>query len=64
MVYSSRLKKEKILVTGKTSRFCRYLVNDLKNYKTIFTNKKKFNILNFSQMEKFIKIFKGLALLK
>jgi len=55
MVYSSRLKKEKILVTGKTSRFCRYLVNDLKNYKTIFTNKKKFNILNFSQMEKFIK---------
>ena len=55
MVYASRLKNKKILITGKTSRFCKYLVEDLKNCKTIFTDKKNFNILNFSKMERFIR---------
>lgn len=55
MVYTSRLNNKKILITGKTSRFCKFLFEDLRNYKTIFTDKKNFNILKFSKMEKFIK---------
>ena len=47
--------KKKILITGKNSRFCRFLKKDLENYDAIFTSKKNFNILNFSQIENFIK---------
>jgi dTDP-4-dehydrorhamnose reductase len=43
-----------ILVTGKNSRFCKYLINHLKQYKTIFTTKKQFNILNQKQMRNFL----------
>ena len=32
MVYTSRLNNKKILITGKTSRFCKFLFEDLKNY--------------------------------
>ena len=49
------INKKKILVTGKNSRFSKFLVNDLKNFDAIFTSKKDFNILDISQMEKFIK---------
>ena len=54
MVHSSKLKK-KILITGKTSRFCYFLKNKLPNYKTYFTTKKNFNLLNFKQMENYVK---------
>ena len=54
MVFSP-MNKKKILITGKNSRFCKFLKEDLKNFNTIFTSKKNFNILNFSQMEKFVK---------
>ena len=54
MVFSL-MNKKKILITGKNSRFCKFLKEDLKNFNTIFTSKKNFNILNFSQMENFIK---------
>lgn len=47
-------QKKTILVTGKNSRFCKYLVNHLKAYKTIYTSKKNFNILNPKQMEQFL----------
>ena len=54
MVFSS-IKKNKILITGKNSRFCKFLKEDLKDFKTIFTSKKEFDILNFSQMDKFLR---------
>jgi len=54
MVYSPKLK-ENILVTGKSSRFCKFLKKDLKKFNAIFTTKKNFNLLNFKQMEKFAK---------
>ena len=54
MVYSFKLKKN-ILVTGKTSRFCKYLRKNLKNFNAIYTDKKKFNLNNFKQMCKFVK---------
>ena len=54
MVFSL-MNKKKIIITGKNSRFCKFLKEDLKNFNTIFTSKKNFNILNFSQMEKFVK---------
>ena len=54
MVYSSKLKKN-ILVTGATSRFCEYLKNHLGDFNTFYTTKKNFNLLNFKQMEKFLK---------
>ena len=53
MAHSLKLKK--ILVTGSSSRFCKYLKYDLKNHKVFFTTKKNFDILNFNKMEKFIK---------
>lgn len=46
---------KKILVTGKNSRFVRFLKPELTKYKTIYPSKKIFNILNFSQMEKYLK---------
>ena len=55
MVQSYKLKNKKILVTGSNSRFCKFLKEDLKNYKVYFTTKKNFNILKFKNMEKFIK---------
>ena len=54
MVFSS-IKKNKILITGKNSRFCKFLKEDLEDFKTIFTSKKEFDILNFSQMDKFLR---------
>ena len=53
MVQSLKLKK--ILVTGSSSRFCKYLKEDLKHYNVFFTSKKNFNILDFKKMEKFLK---------
>lgn len=49
------VRKKNILITGKTSRFCNYLKNDLDGFNTYFTTKKNFNILNFKQMQKFLK---------
>ena len=40
MVHSPKLKKKTILVTGSTSRFCKFLKNGLKNYSVIFTKKR------------------------
>ena len=47
--------KKNILVTGGSSRFCKYLKNDLINQNTFFTNKKIFDILDIKKMENFIK---------
>ena len=47
--------KKKILVNGKTSRFCKYLKNELDAFKTFFVSKKQFNILNFKQMDSYVK---------
>lgn len=47
--------KKKILVNGKTSRFCKYLKNELDTFKTFFVSKKQFNILNFRQMDNYVK---------
>ena len=49
------INKNKILITGKNSRFCMFLKEDLKEFKTIFTSKNEFDILKFSQMDKFLK---------
>tara|TARA_Y100000590_G_C15645048_1_gene986500 strand:+ start:74 stop:811 length:738 start_codon:yes stop_codon:yes gene_type:complete len=49
------MTKKTILITGSSSRFCRFLKKDFKNHKTYFTQKKKFNILNLNQMIKFVK---------
>ena len=45
----------KILVTGKSSRFVKYLKNELLGFEVLYPNKKEFNILNYKQIEKFIK---------
>jgi len=47
--------KQKILITGKNSRFCKYLKNDLKKYNTIFTSKEMFDVCNYNKMKNFIK---------
>ena len=47
--------KMKILVTGKSSRFVKYLKNELLGFEVLYPNKKEFNILNYKQIEKFIK---------
>ena len=47
--------KKKILVNGANSRFCKYLKNEIDISRTYFVSKKEFNILNFKQMNKFIK---------
>ena len=47
--------KPKILITGGTSRFCKYLKKELKKFKTVFPNKKEFNIKNFDSMKLFLK---------
>ena len=52
MVLSSKLKK--ILVTGSSSRFCKFLKKDLISFNATFT-KNNFNIINQKQMERFLK---------
>jgi dTDP-4-dehydrorhamnose reductase len=47
--------KQKILITGKNSRFCKYLKNDLKKYNTIFTSKEMFDVCNYNKMKNFLK---------
>ena len=47
--------KKNILITGSSSRFCRFLKKELKIHKTFFTKKNQFNILKFNQMIKFVK---------
>ena len=47
--------KLKILVTGGTSRFCKFLKNELKNYNVIFPSKKKFDVTNYLKIKKFVK---------
>ena len=53
MVYTPL--KQKILITGKNSRFCKYLKNDLKKYNTIFTSKEMFDVCNYNKMKNFLK---------
>ncbi len=55
MIKKNRYSKGPILITGKNSRFCNFLKKDLEGYKTYFTSKKDFNILNLKQIENFIK---------
>ena len=52
MVYSSKLKK--ILITGSSSRFFRYLKNELESYQIDYPNKKKFDILKFNRMNNYV----------
>jgi len=47
--------KKKILITGKSSRFCKFLKNDLKKFNTIFTSKETFDVRNYNKMKNFIK---------
>ena len=47
--------KQKILITGKNSRFCKHLKNDLKKYNTIFTSKEMFDVCNYNKMKNFLK---------
>ena len=47
--------KKKILITGKNSRFCKYLKNDLGKYNTIFTSKEMFDVCNYNKMKNFVK---------
>jgi len=53
MVYTPL--KQKILITGKNSRFCKYLKDDLKKYNTIFTSKEMFDVCNYNKMKNFLK---------
>jgi dTDP-4-dehydrorhamnose reductase len=54
MVYSSKLKK--IIITGSNSRFCKFLKKDLRSFDTEYPNKKIFNITNFNQMDKHVRL--------
>ncbi len=47
--------KKNILITGATSKFCKYLKKDLINQNTFFVNKKIFDILDIKKMDNFIK---------
>ena len=49
------MTKKKILITGSSSRFCKFLKKDLVNQNVFFANKKIFNILNIKQMENFVR---------
>ena len=53
MVYTPL--KQKILITGKNSRFCKFLKNDLKRFNTIFTSKENFDICNYTKMKNFVR---------
>ena len=46
--------KKKILVTGKSSRFCKFLQKKLSAKNTIFTSKKEFDILNFKKIKNYL----------
>ena len=46
--------RKRILITGKNSRFCKFLKNDLKRFNTIFTSKENFDVLNYTKMKNFI----------
>jgi len=52
MVLASKLKK--ILVTGASSRFCKFLKKDLMTYNAIFVRKNKFNITDLKQMDRYL----------
>ena len=45
---------KKLLITGKTSRFAKYLKIEIKNFNTVYPSKKEFNILKYKQIDKFI----------
>ena len=49
------MKKKKILITGASSRFCKFLKKDLANQSAIFADKEIFDILNIKQMENFVR---------
>lgn len=53
MVFSSKLKK-KILITGGSSRFFKFLKNEFLSTDLEVPSKKKFNILKFNQLNKYI----------
>ena len=46
--------KKKIVVTGGSGRFGKYLRNFKTNYKIFFPTKKEFNILNLQQLKKYL----------
>lgn len=48
------MKNKNILITGKTSRFCKFLKSNLDPKSSIFTSSKEFNILDFSKMNKYL----------
>tara|TARA_B100000965_G_scaffold400010_1_gene421132 strand:+ start:2813 stop:3544 length:732 start_codon:yes stop_codon:yes gene_type:complete len=45
---------KKLLITGKTSRFTKYLKIEIKKFNTVYPSKKEFNILKYEQIDKFI----------
>ena len=47
--------RKRILITGKNSRFCKFLKNDLKRFNTIFTSKENFDICNYTKMKNFVR---------
>jgi dTDP-4-dehydrorhamnose reductase len=55
MIKKDKHANDSILITGENSRFCNFLKKDLIDYKTYFTSKKNFNILNLKQMRNYIK---------
>ena len=56
------LNKKKIIVTGSEGRLATKL-KSIKNINYLFLSKKEFNILNISQMERKIKLYKPNAIL-
>ena len=46
---------KKILATGKTSRFVKFLKDDFKNFNIKFPSKSSLNILNYNQVNNYIK---------
>ena len=49
------MTKKSILITGASSRFCKFLKKDLVDQNAIFADKEIFNILNIKQMENFVR---------
>ena len=46
--------RKKIVVTGGSGRFGKYLGNLKTKYKIFFPSKKEFNILNFKKVKKYL----------
>ena len=46
---------KKILVTGQSSRFVKYLKEELHSFHVIYPVKKKFDLLNFKQINNYVK---------